>query len=60
MTGGLFVEHFDVSENIDTSYLEKKIEDKLKKTENGEKKVMTIVKPTVKKTISGGCVKNGK
>ncbi len=59
MIGGLLVEHFDVSEEINTSYLEKKIEEKIKKNENGEKKVMTIVKPAVKKKVSGGYVKKG-
>lgn len=53
------MEHFDVSEDINTSYLEKKIEEKIKKAENGDKKVMTIVKPAVKKKVSGGYVKKG-
>lgn len=59
MMGGLLVEHFDVSEEINTGYLEKKLEEKIKKAENDKKKVMTIVKPAVKKKVSGGLVKKG-
>lgn len=53
------MKHFDVSGEINTSYLESKIEEKLKNAINNEKKVMTIVKPAVKKTTPGGYVKKG-